>query len=1096
MGIEKLFIIIHRSDTVDTAVQEALRRSSVCLKNLQEEGSMRKTTSKRLLSLALSFLMTASALVSPVLADDGDGTETDVKTTLQEISETFKSISYEEYVSRHEGATRGSGSVTIQATDYLASETTAEVEVVSDYEGQSGKSLKVSDEGTVAWTVNVPSAGLYAIKLTYCSVTDKTNSIERVLYINNEVPFSEARYLLMKKTWKNNYTDGRFEKDANGNELRPTSYVEKEWKEYTFIDSNGYYANPFEFYFEKGENTISLEGVRESMVINEITVFPYEDKVSFDDYVSGKQEAATTDVIHIDAETPSATSDYTVYPIYDRKSSITEPQDSAKIMLNTIGSEKWETVGQWIEYEFEVETAGLYEIVMRYRQNEQTGMYTSRKIYIDDEVPFEEANYAKFNYDSNWQVEAIGNGADTFQFYLEPGTHTLKLEVTLGELGSVVRQVSEIVDSINNDYLEILKLTGPSPDKYRDYGFGRVLPDVVEDLVVQANALTDVVDYIEGMANIKSSNSSTLETAARYCRLMGTDEDEIAKNLSNLKDQVSTLGNWVNSAKNQPLEVDYINIQPASVELPKAEGNFFQAMWYELRQFAASFYTDYNSLGGSASDEEAERSIEVWVTTGRDQAQIIRNLMDNDFGPTTGINATLKLVAGGTLLPSVLAGVGPDVALPGTGVDPIQYAIRSAVIAVNPEAYEDAADDDEATKENNAKMREIFADYDEIASRFTEAAMIPLELYGKVYALPDTQTWEMMFYRTDILSELGVDVPETWDDLLALIPILQFNNMEIGLTQNYQIFMYQMGEELWADDGMRINLDSNTSLEAFETMCNMFTQYSLSVDYDFANRFRTGEMPIAIRTYTDYNNIIIFATEIAGLWEFGPVPGTVQADGSIDNTSMSSTSALVIMSGSKDVESAWEFMKWYTDTKFQVDYSNELVAILGPAAKNATANMDALEELPWTSREYSQLMKQMDSTAAVTNYPGSYILARYTNFAFLKAYNDKEDPVEAMLSYINTINKEIIRKRTEFNLETLEIGQTLASKRLGQATELIEGLDDSQKSSLANVTTAITDESIEELRSAAAGLNTSDETMAQLSSYLTDAANALESYLD
>lgn len=69
--------------------------------------------------------------------------------------------------------------------------------------------------------------------------------------------------------------------------------------------------------------------------------------------------------------------------------------------------------------------------------------------------------------------------------------------------------------------------------------------------------------------------------------------------------------------------------------------------------------------------------------------------MDNDFGPSSGIDATLKLVAGGTLLPSVLAGVGPDVALPGTGVDPIQYAIRSAVIAINPEAYVDAEGDDE-----------------------------------------------------------------------------------------------------------------------------------------------------------------------------------------------------------------------------------------------------------------------------------------------------------------------------------------------------------------------------------------------------------------
>ena len=99
---------------------------------------MRKTTSKKLLSLALSFLMTASALVSPVFAD-GESADTDTKTTLQEISETFKSISYEEYVKRHEGAVRGNSSVTVKATDYLASATTADVSVVSEYEGKSGQ---------------------------------------------------------------------------------------------------------------------------------------------------------------------------------------------------------------------------------------------------------------------------------------------------------------------------------------------------------------------------------------------------------------------------------------------------------------------------------------------------------------------------------------------------------------------------------------------------------------------------------------------------------------------------------------------------------------------------------------------------------------------------------------------------------------------------------------------------------------------------------------------------------------------------------------------------------------------------------------------
>ena len=1060
---------------------------------------MRKTTSKKLVCLALSLLMFASVLpVSAFAADEEEAAEEKTqKTTLAELSESLVSYSYATYKTEYEGVPRGSGEVTVKATDYDAAETTASVSVVSNYQGKSGDSLMIGDDGKVSWKVNIPATGLYAIKLDYCSITDKTNSIERTLYINGVLPFAEVRDLILKKIWVNEYTGDRFELDSNGNELRPVCVVQHTWQEYTFIDPNTYFADPFEFYFEKGENLITLSAVREECVVQNITLFPYEDNVTYDQYVAGKSEANTTDVAHIVAETPASTSDFTVYPIYDRKSATTEPQSAQKIMLNTIGSEKWQTASQWVEYEFDVPASGLYEIVFRYRQNKLQGMYTSRKLYIDGEIPFEEANYLKFNYDSNWQVEAANNGADTFQIYLDAGHHTLRLEASLGEMGNVVREVTAIMNSINNDYLSLLKLTGASPDSYRDYGFGRVLPDVVTDLVVQAIALNDVISYIESMSAIKSENSSTLETVARLLRKMGTDEDEIAKNMNSLKTQIGNLGSWVNSVKNQPLEIDWINVQPASVSKPKAEGNFFQSFWFEMKQFMASFFTDYNSLGATSDGKKSERKVEVWVTANRDQAQITRNLMDNDFGPTTGIDASLKLVAGGTLLPSVLAGVGPDIALPGTGADPIQYAIRSAVVAINPEAYVDEADDDKKTVERNAEYREIFSNYDEIVTRFTDAAMIPLTLYGKVYGLPDKQTWNMMFYRTDILTNLGLEVPQTWDDILAAIPVLQFNNMTIGMTQDYQMYMYQLGGHLWADDGMRINLDANTSLEAFETMCNMFTSYSLPTAYDFANRFRTGEMPICIQPYTSYNNIIIFATEIAGLWEFGPVPGFVRDDGTISNTTMSTTEALVMMSGVHDVEAAWEYMCWYTDTKFQVDYSNEMVAILGPAAKNPTANQEALEELPWTSREYGQLMKQMDVTSAVTQYPGSYILARYTNFAFLNAYNNKADPVDSLLSYINTINKEINRKRTEFDLETLPIGQTLATKRLGQAADAIEELSDAQKNSaaVAAASEAIGSKDIDALRQAAQNLG-SDGDLGVIASYLIEAADALESYIE
>ena len=138
----------------------------------------------------------------------------------------------------------------------------------------------------------------------------------------------------------------------------------------------------------------------------------------------------------------------------------------------------------------------------------------------------------------------------------------------------------------------------------------------------------------------------------------------------------------------------------------------------------------------------------------------------------------------------------------------------------------------------------------------------------------------------------------------------------------------------------------------------------------------------------------------------------------------------------------WTFIKWYSGAECQVDYATEMVAIIGDSAKHSTANRVALESMPWTEAERIEVIKQFSNLASIPNYPGYYIIDRYTNFAFLSAYNDKADPSTELLSYINTINKEITRKREEFKLETLQIGQTLAEKRSDQANRALSILAD------------------------------------------------------
>ena len=58
----------------------------------------------------------------------------------------------------------------------------------------------------------------------------------------------------------------------------------------------------------------------------------------------------------------------------------------------------------------------------------------------------------------------------------------------------------------------------------------------------------------------------------------------------------------------------------------------------------------------------------------------------------------------------------------------------------------------------------------------------------------------------------------------------------------------------------------------------------------------------------------------------------------------------------------------------------------------------------------------MDHLYSIVNYPGSYIIGRYTEFAFLAAVNDGADPVESLRGYVDAINAEIARKRQEFDL--------------------------------------------------------------------------------
>ena len=980
---------------------------------------------KKVLAGTLAFAMLAGcafgASAATVSSSDSSSSSTSATDdTLEQLNDLTWSEYYAEYAEVPKYAGKD---VVIDATNYSEFEypegyTEADAavpfEIIENLDGK--KALQTPDLGTTTWTVEVPETGLYAIDINYYPTEAKSANVERSFFINGKVVFKEARSILLTKNWVDDYLydeEGNiiFETDENGNESRPLKVQAPEWRSYTVSDSTGYYNGEFLFYLEKGTNTISLEAQKEPVAIESIVLRAPAETVTYDEYLAQHEALGHTDApinentrIYLEAEKSSASSDSTLYPVNNRTSAVNSPTSAKCSLINSIGGSNWSTLGQWIEWEFDVKEAGFYVINVRFLQNTNQGIFVSRRMRIDGEVPFEEANNLQFMYSTEWQLEGLTDGTREFKIYLEEGTHTFSLEVTLGNMGAIISRVRTALNSINEIYLKILQITGPSPDSYTNYKFYSRIPKEIEQLGVLANEFYDLAGEFLRISGETSSNTATLENVARILEKMAKDsEGEIAKNFGTLKSNIGTLGTWMNNLQKQVLTLDYILIQPEGAELPRADANFFQAAWYEIKCFFYSFFIDYNSFGSSVEGEDIVE-VEVWTSVSREYTQIIRNLIDDDFVKSyPNISVNLKLVAGGALLPASLAGVGPDVMMGSGESTVINYAVRGALLDVS-----------------------VYDEFEEVCSRFLPETLVPLTVAlgspdGELatYGIPHTMGFNVMFYRTDIFAQNGWSVPETWDEFRELIPKLQGKNYDLAMVRSLDMFVLQSGGEIFMEDGAKINYGSNLALDAFTTMCEFFTLYRLPVSFDAANRFRTGEMPLVFSDLTSfYNQFTAFATELKGLWSFTNVPGTVREDGSINDTNIVNVSSLIMMRDAKERgtdAAGFKFIEWWTRANIQSQYAKELIAFVGPSTKYSTANIEAYEEMDWSAKEIRIIKECASKLAGVPDMPGAYIIGRYTNFAFLAAYNDGASPSDELLGYIPLINKEFERKREELS---------------------------------------------------------------------------------
>lgn len=864
------------------------------------------------------------------------------------------------------------------------------------------------------WEFTVETTGDYFIRAGYFLLEGNGQDLEAKIQVDGK-EIAEDKNATLTRLWSDS---GNFVLTASGDESKPEQQTISLWAEEN-MKWNG--SQDIILSLEAGTHTISITGIREEGLIQYIKLYTKETK-TYEEYLEETSQFVSSlsdvsaqfdksnvsaqftkpDVIKIQAETPYMKSSSLLYPIYDRSSAYTTPYHSTAIRYNTIGGSNWSKDGQWIEWKINVEEDGYYQIGMRYRQNGAKGVTSARRVLIDGEVLFDELEQVNFPYDAGWQTDFLGFDKP-YHFYLAKGEHTLRLEVALLELTDITEKMDATVYALNALYREIIIITGTEPDMYRDYHLETTVPELETKLQRLVDELKGYEDYLEERYGANSYASRIVSQLKRQLESFIKQPYTIQKRLSMFKTNISAMAEWVLELKEQPLELDCFYLTQIGAKLPKADTNLFGKAGHELRSFFGSFFHNYSELSSTAEGKE-EVTIQVWLGKGRDQANVIKRLVDEYFTKETGIRVNISLVEG-ALVKAAIAGQGPDVNLFTTRGEAMNLAFRGALDALD-------------------KME----GFSELKTQYMENAFVPYTYEDTVYAIPEEQIFYMMFIRTDVFEELGIEIPKTWTDVMEIMPILQAANLGIGLpyTDGYATMNSGIGTinllptllaqnriSIYNEDNTRIQLTDSKAYQSFKMWTDFYTMYDFDLYKDDFNRFRTGEMPIVISPYTLYNNLAKAAPEIAGQWTMTTVPGTMNSSNDINIATSASGSCSIILKGCKEKEAAWKFVHWWNSAQTQEKYSKEIEAELSVLGRYSPANLEAFSHTNWYAEEKEILLKQWSSVVEIPEIPGGYYTSRNIDNAFRDVYYNGENARESLYTWMNGVNEELERKQKQ-----------------------------------------------------------------------------------
>lgn len=894
-------------------------------------------------------------------------------------------------------------------TDYTGSDVVINVEkdlktgsnyLTSDNHEYGSKVADIAHGDELTLSVEVPEDGLYWLSFDYLSYDESILPIELAFTVDGEYPFYEARSLSFETTW---VQEEDADVDRYGNEIVSLPDKLMRWESKYLGDASYRYSTPLKLELTAGEHEFGIKVKEGTLLLGNLTLTSPQ---STEEY-SGSEKAEGSELITIEAENFAERNDSSIHAAYEYDSALS-PLSTKEKVLNIIDEESFDTAGQKVTYSFEVKTAGYYNLAMNYRQSEKNDFPVFADISIDGKVPNTEFESYSIEASTDFTTKTFSDDdGNALSVYLEAGTHTISLMIVQDEIRYAVEKVDEIMSGISDLSLDVTKVAGTNKDKYRDLKLTRYIPDLEERLNTWISELRELAEKATVYVDAKSADDvaafSYLLIAADQLESLAEEPDELVYRVDELSTSVNSINtqiaNFVDIIGNNNLSIDRIYIYQSGAKLPKGL-SFFSSIGMNISRFINSFFGQ--SYSASNTNEE---HIQVWVNRPRQYVEIMQKMIDEQFTPQTGIEVDLCLMTDAQkLILSNASGDTPDIA---TGINysiPFDLAIRGALVDLTQ-----------------------FDNYKEVFGRYSEGLLVPSVVDDGLYSLPETMNFYVLFYRSDILEKLGLEIPDTMDELVGMLTDLQMRGLNVYYPtasmlamRNYHgttPLIYQNGGELYGDTALDIELDSEETVEGFTQLTELFTLYNLPVDVpNFYQHFRNGDLPIGIADFNAYNLILNAAPEIANSWDISLIPGVEDEETGeiLRYTAGGAESTVMFHSNEEREQQAWEFMDWWSTAEVQAEFGQRLQILYGDEYIWPTANLEAFSALPYPTDDKEIIIEQAKYMLEAPRLLGGYMMERETSNAFNDIVVNGDSVRSRIDEAVKTVKRETERKLEEF----------------------------------------------------------------------------------